>query len=324
MNTKRAAARHHRRLVGEHLRIRHLRLLELIERGGSLSQAALALHLSQPAVTKMLHELEHVFGPALVERGARGGRLTARGLATLERLRLALAHFDAALAERAQPLPTLRVGLLPVAAMTLLPGALRRLQQRAPVHLVLHEATVVGLLDELLAGRLDCVIGPVDPAWLTPQRREHVRSTPLATDALAVAAAPRDPLARARRVGLPQLAERRWVLAHPGSSTRLQFDDLFIRAGLTPPQPQIESQSLHTNMQLVATSDLLTLAPASAVAVYERLGQVRRLRTVDAFAPGTFSFVTVDSGAGLEALDGLRDALLAEVGGGRSRRLHDA
>lgn len=300
--------------AGEYLRIRHLRLLELIDQGGSLTHAARGLHLSQPAVTKMLHELEAVFGPALVERGARGGRLTPHGRATLDRLRLALANFDAAFAERAHPQPTLRIGLLPLAALAILPRALQRLRAAGQqVHLVLHEATVAGLLEMLLAGRIDALIGRLDAEASSQLDRSRLHCTALADESLAVAASPRHALVRARRATLRQLGEQGWVLAHGNSSTRRQFDSVFLGAGLMPPVPEVESQSLHTNFHLVAASELLTLAPASAIAVYERLGLVRRVRTSAALSAGMLSFVSLRTHAELPALQALRAALLEDA-----------
>lgn len=133
-------------------------------------------------------------------------------------------------------------------------------------------------------------------------------------ESLAVAASAQHPLARARRATLRQLGEQRWVLAHAGSNTRRQFDNAFIAAGLISPRPDIESLSFHTNMHLVAGSDLLTLAPASAVADYERLGLVRRVRTDVEFPSGMLTFLALQSHPSLPALEALRAALLEDAG----------
>src|SRR5690606_35462026 len=61
----------------DRLRIRHLRLLELIADTGSLTSTAAALKISQPAATKMLQELERALGCTLVNRTPKGGMLTA-------------------------------------------------------------------------------------------------------------------------------------------------------------------------------------------------------------------------------------------------------
>jgi DNA-binding transcriptional LysR family regulator len=55
------------------LRIQHLRLLVLLEQLGSLTACDKVLHLSQPAVSNLLKDLETAFDTTLVERDAGGG-----------------------------------------------------------------------------------------------------------------------------------------------------------------------------------------------------------------------------------------------------------
>lgn len=316
MNTLLPTTAPSRRNAAEHLRLRHLRLLELIHEGGSLSFAARTLHLSQPAVTKMLHELEHAFAAPLVARGARGGRLTAPGEAALVRLRLAMAHVDAALAGVEADVPTLRLGLLPLVAVSLLPRALQRLHEDGrALRLQLRESTVAGLLEGLARGELDAVVGRLEPEALAGIQGLPVSARMLGPERLAMAAAPGHPLVRSRRVGLDRLAGCRWVLPHRGSNTRQVFDALFTEAGRTPPRPEVESQSLHTNLHLVAATDALTLAPASAVQVHERLGLVRRVRAAPALPAGMVSFITLAANEALPALVAFRDALEVEAAG---------
>ena len=94
------------------LRIQHLRFLDLLAQLGSLTACAKALHLSQPAVSNLLKDLETAFGATLVERDARGGRLTPAGARVLTRVTHSLAWLDAALQEAgsADTRPTVRVG----------------------------------------------------------------------------------------------------------------------------------------------------------------------------------------------------------------------
>ena len=58
----------------DRLRLRHMRLLQLIEEKGSLRAVAEQLNLSQPAVSVMLRDLEDAFKAVLVHRSARGVR----------------------------------------------------------------------------------------------------------------------------------------------------------------------------------------------------------------------------------------------------------
>src|SRR5438067_968757 len=72
------------------LRIRHLRLVETLVSAGSLHKAATELHLSQPAASAMLQEVEGALGAKLFDRTHKGVTLTARGTTALARLRAVL------------------------------------------------------------------------------------------------------------------------------------------------------------------------------------------------------------------------------------------
>ncbi|MBY4749693.1 LysR family transcriptional regulator, partial [Burkholderia cepacia] len=71
-----------------------LRALAAIAEHGSLRAAARAIHLSQPALTKAIRELELDLGVPLVTRNARGAQLTRFGQAVYARARLILAEMQ--------------------------------------------------------------------------------------------------------------------------------------------------------------------------------------------------------------------------------------
>ena len=311
MNTRIDYQATHRRNIGDQLRLRHLRMLELIDCGGSLAYAARSLHLTQPAVTKLLQDLEHVFGAKLVERGARGGHLTAAGRSVMDRLKVALEQFDAATDDARESMPGIRVGVLPVASMRLLAPAVARLrQQGAAIRLSLRESTIAGLLDDLTAGRTDCVIGRVHPAYLERLTDDEWLLTPLMEDKLAIAVAVNHPIARShRKTTLAQLAKLPWVLAHKSSSTRQAFNSAFMDSGLLPPTPVVESGSFHTNLRLVSQSDLLTLVPESAIEAYAQFGLVAQLRSDAAWTSTQLTFIARKSAMEMPALMALREAL---------------
>jgi molybdate transport repressor ModE-like protein len=303
-----------RRNASDHLRVKHLRMLELIDLRGSLSNAAHDLHLSQPAVTKLLHDIEAVFGPNLVERGPRGGRLTPAGRAVMVHLRAALTHLDLAANQKGDPLPLLRVGLLPVAAMRLLSPAIAHLRsQGVALRLDLQETSVQNLLSDVATGRRDCAIGRMDSKHREKYGADLV-VTPLLAEALAVAASLRQPLPKSgRKVTLEQLAQASWVLTPQNTNTRQLFDQLFLDIGMPPPRPIIESASFHTNLHLVAHTDLLTIAPVSGVEAYTAYGLVRRVHTTLPRHESQLVFITTAPALEMPAVVQLRDALLAIV-----------
>lgn len=277
----------------DRLRLRHLRLLDLIAREGSLSAAADALGVSQPGATKMLQEVEAAFGCALVERTAKGGRLTAAGLNTMDRLRVALqAVRTARTSLNAQPeMPLVRLGILPLVGIHALSHVVGAMQAEGSLpRIQVRLDTVEGLLNALHEGQVDCAVGVLEgAAQARPSRRFHV--APLWGESLVIVAARDHPLVRRRQVTLKQVRDQDWVLMPPGSSNRRAVEDVFRGAGLEPPAARVETESFHIGLALVASSRLLTAVPESAHRQYR--GAVRLVPIARAFAPRTMVFITL-------------------------------
>ena len=295
----------------DRLRIRHLRLLEWIADGGSLSTAARRLNMSQPGATRMLQELETAFGCSLIMRTPRGTQLSAAGASALGRLRIALGMLDAlaaGLAARPE-LPVVRIGMLPLVAVTALPAIATALDRDGVLpRLTIRETTVEGLIPLLRAGEVDGLIGPLEAEAQALADLQIVR---LWEDGFVLAAAPAHPLASRRKLSAALLRQARWVLPPPGASTRLQFDQWFLEAGTTPPPPHIESLSFHANLALAATGTVLAVAPQSAVRRYAARGMVRELHLDRPLPRGHLFFATRRESAGLPEIKQVMQALQA-------------
>ncbi|MDX8049946.1 LysR family transcriptional regulator [Lentzea sp. BCCO 10_0798] len=85
--------------------LRHLRALAAIGDHRSITAAAQALHVTQPALSRTLEQLERRLGVRLVERTTRHVALTEPGLRLWEHSHRILTSLDSALAEAAQPQP---------------------------------------------------------------------------------------------------------------------------------------------------------------------------------------------------------------------------
>jgi LysR family cyn operon transcriptional activator len=128
---------------GSRVNLRHLRAFAAIVDLGGVSRAAPALHLSQPALSRQIHELEAQLGVPLFDRIGRGVKLTSEGEDLLLRSRRLLLEVDA-LGERAQALKTgaagiLRVGATPQVIEKLLAKFIAEHKRRHPgieIHLV--------------------------------------------------------------------------------------------------------------------------------------------------------------------------------------------
>jgi molybdate transport repressor ModE-like protein len=264
----------------ERLRLRHLRLLEWVHRGGSLGSAARNLGVSQPAATLLLRELEAVFGARLVERDARGGRLTPAGECALERLTIALSAVERAIeAARTSAIgPPLRLGCVQLAGVSLLPAALARLEKTGALGRVrLQEGRARELLAALRKGELDCVVAWVDESVADAVPMADLAIEPLWHGRMQVVASISHPLARSRAVSVAELAGWRWIVPPPGSRTHTAYLRLFLHAGLSAPPVAVECPALHTMLRIVSVTQLLAVAPDAAVRQYAKLRMVRPL-----------------------------------------------
>lgn len=276
------------------LRFRHLRLITELRRGGSLRAAAQVLHLTQPALSKALGELEGAFGFALFTRTARGLTPTAQGEVVLrgaDMLLSELAHLRAEAAVGDNPAPVVRVGAPPFVAQGYLPAVLARLVQREPpVRVQLLEERVPLLLEALAAGQLDALVTSY-PAQMPELGGVQLRFEKLFDAEFFVIAPPDHPLTRARQVDWQRLAVQPWVMPAPTSMLRRLIEQGFLQAGLVPPVPVVESTSPVTNVQLVAAGLGLSAAPAATVRHELAIGRIKRVRVAPAIAPGPVALI---------------------------------
>lgn len=228
------------------LRLRHLDLLVALTEAGTMRAAAEGLHLSQPAISKMLLEAEQAFGAPLFERSRQGVRATAAGLAAVHRCRVVLnelAHGrDEVEAIRSGASAVLRVGTFSVTAAV--PAAVVQLRQRLPgasVHL--HEGRVRELIQRLLQGELDCVFGALTIELLTSDLLRSLQSEVLLQDRLCVLAASAHPARRRRGLRWVDLRAASWVAPPRDTLVRQAFMTAFLNEGVDPPEPVIEAMS---------------------------------------------------------------------------------
>jgi DNA-binding transcriptional LysR family regulator len=260
------------------VRLRHLRLLVAIDDAGRLTRAARLLHVTQPALSKALAEIERSIGSALFERTPQGLTPTPAGATLLRAARAALAELERAGAELQRPADAgarmLLVGAMPTAGWTLLAEAVARLHATHPATTVRVSDGPTGiLLPQLVAGRLDLILG----ARLRPAVPEGIESVPLYDDSMRLVAAPRHPLVRLRTVGWERVAPVPWVLPPGGHPTRVAFDRAVQRNGWPAPTTVVEALSADTVVAMVESLDAIALIPGRLVARLEAKGLAREI-----------------------------------------------
>src|ERR1700735_133901 len=129
-----ASSRQSPRAIQARIRLRHLSCFVVVAQERTLARAAARLHLSQPAVSKTLAELEEMAGRRLGERGRPGTQLTPAGEEFLRYavdVTQALESAAAVLTGAAVPIaPALRVAALPTVAGGLLGEAVAPVPER--------------------------------------------------------------------------------------------------------------------------------------------------------------------------------------------------
>ena len=244
------------------LRIRHLVLLHELGRVGNLHRAAEAMHLSQPALSKLLGEAEALAGQPLFERSHHGVAPTALGLLMIDRARLLLNELAATHAELAAAANgatgKVRAGIFPVVAHLLVPLAVQGLQESHPaLRIELSEGLEKQLLPALRAGELDCVVGRLGVEGADADLQCEI----LYDEATAVVCGPAHPLASRSRLSGAALDNCRWVLPSRNAALYSMVAAAVSARGAGFPQVAIESSAILTIVSLLQRTSLLSAIP---------------------------------------------------------------
>ena len=243
---------------------------------GSLRGAAERLHLTQPAASMALAEMERLVGAPLFDRLRGRLRLNPRGrelLPLAQELLERHAEFARAAAGAGGPLAgELRIGTSNTVGnyrVGELLGDFVRAEPQVAVRLRVDNTGAIAAA--LLAHDLDvaCVEGPV----LDPE----LEVLPWREDALVVCAPPGHPLARRRRLAAADFAGAAWVIREPGSATRAQTEQVLAR--LPASGRRLELSQVEAIKQAVAAGLGIALLPEVAVRDAVDSGRLRALRT---------------------------------------------
>ncbi|MGE8318696.1 MAG: LysR family transcriptional regulator [Comamonas sp.] len=259
------------------LRMRQIALMLAIHEQRTLRGAAAQLGMSQPAATKMLHELEGALGLRLFERVGRGLQLNGAGERVLDycqSLRGSMEALNRELVELRQgSAGRLAVGSIMAASPGRLTNALLGIKRQSPL---LSIEVAVDTSDRLLAqlreGVLEVVVGRMADA-----HGEDYRFRAIDDEELVVVAGLAHPLARKRTVTLEALLAHAWVLQPAGSPMRALIDQEFRDRGLSLPRGLIETGSILTSINLVRSSQMVAVIPAAVARSHAEHGMLRLL-----------------------------------------------
>jgi LysR family transcriptional regulator, low CO2-responsive transcriptional regulator len=216
-----------------HVSIRQLHTFATVARHLSFARASEELHLSPPAVSMQVSDLESTLGVPLFERSGRRIALTTGGEYFLVHARRLLANLkdaeDTIARLKGVQMGRLTIGVLSTAKYfmpRLLAGFIR---EHAGLDLRLEVGNRQALSDLLSRNELDlAVMG-------TPPRDLDLRVEPFAAHPLGVIAAPAHPLAALPHIPPPLLEREPFIVREPGSGTRAAMERYFTQMQIRPP-----------------------------------------------------------------------------------------
>lgn len=300
-----------------HLKFRHLMLVDALAQLGTLHKAAKQLNFSQPAATAMLNDLENILGLSLFTRSHQGTVPTAQGRQVIDSMRTMLNEFNsfASTIERiAQGEErVIRMGAVPQAFTTYLPGAIELFRREGGCAIQAQEGTARQLVAQLWHGHLDCVIGRLPGSGMS----EEINTAALHFETLY-----REEICVVR--GLPGQANRAegsyewlkkqaWVLQRRDSSVRHALNEAFLRNGVQPPEPAVETTNYIQSLALVAKTGFYTVAPRRAAAIQQTLGAVYIVDIDLQIEPMQVSFITRQTSGGSAQLRLFKDCFMRAV-----------
>jgi DNA-binding transcriptional LysR family regulator len=264
---------------------RRLALLREVVRHGSFSNAAAALHLTQPAVSRQIAKLEQEAGIRLLERTARGPRLTQAGQVAVERAE-AIAGQLAAAESELEAIATLRAGRVrlaafPTAAATLALDAVREFRRRhAEVELTFVESGSEAGLRRLRGGEVDVALAFREHGAPAGDEWAQVEAALLFVDPLYVALPKDHACAASAAVPLRDLADEGWIQPVQAGPTGITYRAC-LAAGF---EPRIVARSDHAPI----TQGLVALGLGVALVSSLTIARARKdiaIRPVHAPAP---------------------------------------
>ena len=239
---------------------RHTHYFLAVAEHHGFTRAAAALHVSQPALSQQIRQLEEMLAVQLFDRSGRTIRLTDAGEVYLRYARSALQALEEG--KRAihdvEDLSrgSLRVAVTPTFTAWFIGPLLAEYHTRYPnVTLQLQELSQDKIEEMVVNDELDVGIA------FDQVHSADIDAQPLLTENLALVVANHHPLAVQASVDLSVLNDEKLILLNAEFATREQIDRYCLQAGLRP-QILMEANSISAVLELVRRTGLSTLVPA--------------------------------------------------------------
>lgn len=253
----------------------HSRLLRsflVVAEQGNISRAAEILHVSQPALTKSIRQLEQEYEVELFARTPKGVQLTKFGDILLQHVKVMDNEHQHAVSRinelRLGRAGALRIGAGPVWLVNLLPPIIAEYQAENPtVSISLIGGVIDTLVPELVNGDLDLICVSLD----FPNRSEIVKR-PLMDTYHVLIADPSHPLANVAEVNAQDIHSYPWMVLKSDYVGSHRISSFFNANGLQPPKIAFETTSIHSLLQGLRGRDAIAHIPVQMLALAHEIG----------------------------------------------------
>ncbi|AJD49225.1 LysR family transcriptional regulator [Isoalcanivorax pacificus W11-5] len=260
------------------VRLQQLRTVLAVAQNSSLVKAGEELGLSQPAVSKILHEVEADLGVQLFVRTSRGTHTTPFGEMLANQAKAVFAQ----LSQVEQEIHNAReglsghvsVGALIAGSAQVLPQAVVRLHRLAPgIRTSIREGTYRQLVPALRQGELDMIVGRL-PAH---RYREGLVVEPFYQEEIHFIVRPGHQALSLRQPDLAALRQWPWILPLPDTTLRQMLEAAFHDLNLELPVAPCESLSVIGNRCMLLETDYICAFPARVIEPDVRAGLLARI-----------------------------------------------
>lgn len=276
-------------LLRSRLRMSQIELLAAMDAAPTLTAAARAVNLTQPAASRLLNALEADLGVRLFERDGRSLAPTAAGQRLVQKAAAIIADLDRTQKEM-EAINVGHIGVVSLGASVsscygLLPSTIQQLHREAPgISVSVHEGSMDELVRHLREGRIELLVGRFDEA----STLEDIVIEQLHRPAAKVVCSPRHPILKASGLSWEKVLQEVWILPEGGTPMRNAVEAVFRMEGARP-KSWIESSAIAANVSLLNRFDLIWVLSEDVARYFLGLGAIAVLDPLSIESPGAFA-----------------------------------
>lgn len=261
-------------------KFKHLVLIDTLARTKNMHLTAEQMNLSQPAISKMLKEVESLIGFAIFERLPRTLLVTALGQHVVNYAQRVLNNAKNFVEEieilRKGGHGYLKIGGIFAASAGVIPSAIIDIKSRWPLLTIdVVEQTSDQQLKMLAEHTLDLAIG----RYTDHTQSEFFDFIPLGPEPFSIAVNAQHPCAAQKFCKLEELLKWPWVIYPKGTPIRRRMEEAFARANVKLPLNTVNTVSMQTFLQILQNAPVVGMLPEAMVSQLVADGKLHILET---------------------------------------------